>query len=374
MKTRTLFGLTTSQSASLAVHGELKRGSCYMEPKAPLTGGGEAPDASPGFFTRRIVVAGGSALAALMGSGLARAAGYPERPIRMVVPYPTGGSTDIVARLVSQYLGEVLKATVVVDNKGGAAGAIGSANVARSPADGYTLLSSIVTSAVLTPITQGKTLTYDAIGSFTPVGMVAKLPNVLIINKDIPARNLKEFAVWARANPARANFGTGGTGSVMHLTGELLKRDGDFPMTHVPYRGAAAAIQDLMGGNLAAVLDNITGVIGPIRAGSVRALGVSTENRSPALPDVPTLAEAGLKDFANSSWFGVFARSGTPADVMGKLERGLLEVCARPEVTNRLIELGAVPAPMDSKTMDDFWKAEFAYWKRAIDAAGIPLN
>jgi len=325
-------------------------------------------------LTRRSVVAGGSALAALMGSGLARAAGYPDRPIRMVVPYPAGGSTDIVARLVSQHLGEVLKGNVVVDNKGGAAGAIGAADVARSPADGYTLLSNIVTSAVLTPITQAKTLTYDPIGAFTPVGMVAKLPNVLIVNKDLPVRNLKEFAAWARANPTRASYGTGGTGSVMHLTGELLKRDGDFPMTHVPYRGAAAAIQDLMGGSVVAVLDNITGVIGPIRSGSVRALGVSTENRSPALSDVPTLAEAGLKGFANSSWFGVFARSGTPADVMARLEKSLLEACARPEVTSKLVELGAVPAPMGSKAMDDFWKAEFAYWKRAIDAAGVPLN
>ena len=231
----------------------------------------------------------------------------------MVVPYPAGGSTDIVARLVAKHLGEVLKGTVVVDNKGGAAGAIGAADVARAAPDGYTLLSNIVTSAVLTPITQAKTLTYDPIGSFQPVAMVAKLPNVLIINKDIPVRNLKEFAAWARANPQRASYGTGGTGSVMHLTGELLKRDGDFAMEHVPYKGAAAAIQDLMGGSIVAVLDNITGVIGPIRAGQVRALGVSTDQRSPALPDVPTFAEAGVKGFSNASWFGALHARGHAA-------------------------------------------------------------
>ncbi len=325
-------------------------------------------------LTRRRVVAGGTALAALMGSGLARAAGYPERPIRMVVPYPAGGSTDIVARLVAKHLGEVLKGTVVVDNKGGAAGAIGAADVARAAPDGYTLLSNIVTSAVLTPITQAKTLTYDPIGAFQPVAMVAKLPNVLIVNKDIPVRNLKEFAAWARANPQRASYGTGGTGSVMHLTGELLKRDGDFAMEHVPYKGAAAAIQDLMGGSIVAVLDNITGVIGPIRAGQVRALGVSTDQRSPALPDVPTFAEAGVKGFSNASWFGVFTRAGTPRDIVAQLEKATLEACARPEVVRTLTELGAVPDPMGAQAMDTFWKAEFTYWKRAIDAAGIPLN
>jgi tripartite-type tricarboxylate transporter receptor subunit TctC len=301
----------------------------------------------PHGLTRRHVVAGGTALAALLGSGLARAAGYPERPIRMVVPYPAGGSTDIVARLVAKHLAEVLKGTEVVDNKGGAAGAIGAADVARAAPDGYTLLANIVTSAVLTPITQAKTLTYDPVGSFQPVAMVAKLPNVLIINKDIPARNLKEFAAWARANPQRASYGTGGTGSVMHLTGELLKRDGDFAMEHVPYKGAAAAIQDLMGGSIVAVLDNITGVIGPIRSGQVRALGV---------------------------WFGVFTRAGTPRDIVAQLEKATLEACARPEVVRTLTELGAVPDPMGAQAMDTFWKAEFTYWKRAIDAAGIPLN
>ncbi len=325
-------------------------------------------------LSRRDFIAGGSALAALLASGASMAAAFPDRPLRLVVPYPAGGSTDIVSRLVAQNLGEAIKGTVVVDNKGGAAGAIGLADVARSPADGYTLLANIVTSAVIMPITQAKNLSFDPVADFQPVAMVCKLPNVLVINKDIPARNFKEFVAWTRANPSRASYGTGGTGSVMHLTGELLKRDAKFEMVHVPYRGAAPAIQDLMAGNLAAVLDNITGVMGAIRAGSVRAIGVSTERRSAALPEVPTFAEAGVPGFANSSWFGLFTRAGTPADVLARLEKGVLDACARPEVTARLKDLGAVPSPMGTAAMNTFWKAEFAYWKRAVASAGVELN
>ncbi|MFO1300718.1 MAG: tripartite tricarboxylate transporter substrate binding protein [Burkholderiaceae bacterium] len=328
---------------------------------------------SPTTVTRRDFLIVGS-LAALTCGGSALAAEFPERPIRLVIPYPPGGSTDIVGRLVAKQTADALKGTVVVDNKGGAAGAIGAAEVARAAPDGYTLLASIVTSAVIMPITQGKSLAYDPVGSFEPVAMVCKLPNVLIINKDIPARNFREFAAWARANPERANYGTGGTGSVMHLTGELLKRDGKFNMTHVPYRGAAAAIQDLMGGNLAAVLDNITGVMGMVRAGSVRAIGVSTEARSAALPDVPTFAEQGIPGFANSSWFAVFTRAGTPRDVLARLEKSVLDGCAQPEAIDKLKELGAIPNPMGARALGEFWHAEFAYWRQAIAAAGIQLN
>ncbi|MGD9943334.1 MAG: Bug family tripartite tricarboxylate transporter substrate binding protein [Burkholderiaceae bacterium] len=331
-------------------------------------------DHSSPALSRRDFVLGTSALAALLASGSARAASFPERPIRFVIPYPPGGSTDIVGRLVAKQMAEVLKGTVVVDNKGGAAGAIGAAEVARAAPDGYTLLANIVTSAVITPITQAQNINYDPVGAFQPVAMVCKLPNVLIINPDIPARNFTEFAAWARANPARANYGTGGAGSVMHLTGELLKRDGKFNMTHVPYRGAAAAIQDLMGGNVAAVLDNITGVIGMVRAGKVRAIGVSTEQRSAALPDVPTFAEQGVPGFANSSWFGVFTRAGTPAGIVAQLEKAVIEGCAHPDAVAKLKDLGAIPDPMSARALDTFWKAEFAYWKQAITAAGLPLN
>jgi len=325
-------------------------------------------------LTRRGVMRGVGALAVSLALPPSRAAGFPERPIRLVVPYPAGGSTDIVSRLVVKQLGEAIGAHIVVDNKGGASGAIAAADVARAPADGYTLLSSIVTSAVIMPIMQGKQLSYDPIGAFQPVAMVCKLPNVLIINKDIPARNLQEFAAWVRANPERANYGTGGAGSVMHLTGELLKRDGDFNMVHVPYKGAAAAIQDLIGGRLAAVLDNITGVMGVIRAGSVRAIGVSTAERAFALPDVPTLIEAGIPGFSNASWFGVFTRAGVAPDVLARLEQGILEGCAQPEAVARLRDLGATPDPMGSRAMQAFWKAEFSYWRAAIAAAGLELN
>lgn len=309
-----------------------------------------------------------AALAALplTRTALAAQGPFPQRPLRMVVPYPAGGSTDIVARLVAKALGESLPGTVVVENKAGAAGAIGSADVARSAADGYTLLAHIVTSAVLTPLFQARTLSYDPLAAFQPVALVAKLPNVLVVRKDLPVRNLAELARWLRAHPEQASYGTGGTGSIMHLTGEMLRREAGLEMTHVPYKGAAPAMQDLMGGNLAAVLDNITGVIGAVRSGSVRALGVSTDQRSAALPDVPTMQEQGLAGFSNSSWFGIFTRAGCPPEVLRRLEQATLQACGQPSVREQLSELGAVVSPLGSQEFMRFWQSEFKYWRQAM--------
>lgn len=298
------------------------------------------------------------------------AAGFPDRPLRLIVPYPAGGSTDIVGRLIGKNLSDLLGKPVVIDNRSGAAGAIGSAEAAHAPADGYTLVVHIVTTAVINPLIR-KDLSYDPIRDFQPVAMVAKLPNVLIINKDIPATNFQEFVAWARANPARATYGTGGVGSIMHLTGELLKRKAGFDMIHVPYRGAAPAIQDVMAGSIAAVLDNVTGVMGPIRSGAVRAIGVTTEQRVPTLPDVPTLAEGGLPGFVNSSWIAVFTRAGVPPDRLNQLEAAVLQANTRPDLVAMLNELGAVPASMGAAELDQFWKDEFTYWRQAVGGTAL---
>jgi len=314
-------------------------------------------------------------LAALLLAVLpaAQAQTFPDRPLRMFIGFAAGGSTDIVGRLVAAKLAENLGKPVVVENRGGAAGALASGEVARAAPDGYTLLIHIVTTGVIGPLTQ-KGLPFDVQKDFQPVAMIAKLPNVMIVNKDIPARTLREFIAWAKANPGKVNYGTGGTGSVQHLSGELLSKMAGIEMTHVPYKGAAPAITDLMSGNIAVVFDNVTGTIGPIKAGTVRALGVSTEERVSALPDVPTLAEAGLPEFRNSSWIAVFTRAGTPAPIVARLEAASLAAARHPETVAKLKELGALPAPMPTAELDRFWKSEFDYWRSAIKAANLKLE
>ena len=298
---------------------------------------------------------------------------FPERPLKLLVGYAPGGSTDIVGRLVAAQLSQALGRPVVVENKPGASGALASGELARAAPDGYTLLVHIVTTAVIGPLTQ-KGLPFDAQKDFQPVAMVAKLPNVLIINKDIPARNLREFIAWVKANPGKVSYGTGGAGSVQHLSGELLNKMAGLDMVHVPYKGAAPAIQDLMAGNIAAVFDNITGTIGPIRSGAVRIVGVTTEERVAALPDAPTLAESGLPEFRNSSWISIFTRAGVPGAVLARLEAATLQATRHQDTVAKLKELGALPAPMTAAQLDAFWKAEFDYWRAALKTANVKLD
>lgn len=303
----------------------------------------------------------------------AQQASFPERPLRLLIGFAAGGSTDLVGRFVAARLSENLGKPVIVENKGGAAGALASAEAARAAPDGYTLIIHIVTTAVIGPLTQ-KDLQFNVQKDFQPVAMIAKLPNAMIINKDVPARDLREFIAWAKANPGKANYGTGGTGTVQHLSGELLAKTAGIEMTHVPYRGGAPAIQDLMAGNIAAVFDNITGTIGSIKSGAVRALGVTTEERVAALPDVPTLAESGLPDFKNSSWIAVFTRAGVPPPVQVRLEAAALAAARHPDTIAKLRELGALPTPLNAAELDRFWRSEFDYWRGALKAANIKLD
>ena len=303
----------------------------------------------------------------------AQPSAFPERPLRLLVGYAPGGSTDIVGRVVAAQLAAALGRPVVVENRPGASGALASGELARAMPDGHTLLVHIVTTAVIGPLTQ-KGLPFDPQKDFQPVAMVAKLPTVLIINKDIPARTLREFIAWVRANPGKVSYGTGGAGSVQHLSGELLNKMAGLDMVHVPYKGAAPAIQDLMGGNIAAVFDNITGTIGPIRSGAVRILGVTTEERVAALPDAPTLAESGLPQFKNSSWISIFTRSGVPAPVLARLEAATLQAATHADTVAKLKELGALPSPMNAAQLDAFWKSEFDYWRSALKTANVKLD
>jgi tripartite-type tricarboxylate transporter receptor subunit TctC len=313
-----------------------------------------------------------AALAALSPSSAA-AQSFPERPLRLIVTFPPGGSTDIVARLMAAKMSDGLGRPVVVDNKPGAAGAVGTAEASRAAADGYTLLFHIVTTAVINPLTQ-KELNFDPVKDFQPVAMIAKIPNVMIVNKDIPAKDLREFIAWVKANPGKLAYGSSGTGGVMHISGEVLKKMAGLDMLHVPYKGSAPAIADMVGGRVVMLFDNITGAIGPIRSGQVRALGVTTDQRVSVLPDVPTIAESGLPEFKNSSWFSIFTRSGVPQPVVKRLEQETLKAVSHPDTLAKLNELGAIVSPMNAAELDRFWKSEFDYWRAALKTANIKLD
>ena len=295
---------------------------------------------------------------------------FPEHPLRLIVPFPPGGSTDIVARVIAAKMGEGIGKTVIVDNKPGAAGNVGTAEAAKAAPDGYTMLFHIATTAVINPLVM-KNLTYDPLKDLQPVAMIAKIPNVLIVNKDVPARNLKELIAWIKANPGKLNYGSSGTGGAMHLSGELFKKQAGIDIQHVPYKGSAPAMQDLMGGTIVFMFDNITGSIGPAKSGQVKLLGVTTDERVGAVPDVPTIAEAGLPEFKNSSWFSLFTRAGLPAPVLARLEAEALKAINHPDTLAKLRDLGAIPAPMGAAQLDRFWKADFDYWRPVVQSVKL---
>ena len=296
---------------------------------------------------------------------------FPEHPLRLIVPFPPGGSTDIVARVVAGKMGEGIGKTVIVDNKPGAAGNVGTAEAAKAAPDGYTMLFHIATTAVINPLVM-KNLTYDPLKDLQPVAMIAKIPNVLIVNKDVPARNLKELIAWIKANPGKLNYGSSGTGGAMHLSGELFKKQAGIDIQHVPYKGSAPAMQDLMGGTIVFMFDNITGSIGPAKSGQVKLLGVTTDERVGVVPDVPTIAESGLPEFKNSSWFSLFTRAGLPAPILAKLEAEALKAINHPDTLAKLRDLGAIPAPMGAAQLERFWKADFDYWRPVVQS--VPLD
>ena len=219
-----------------------------------------------------------------------------------------------------------------------------------------------------------KKLAYDPIRDFQPVSRLADIPNVMIINKDIPAKNLREFIAYARANPGKLNYASSGNGTILHLSGELFKQMAGVEMTHVPYKGSAPATVDLMGGSIAMLFDNMPGQVENIRGGKVVALGVTTGVRVPILPEIPTLSEAGLPEFKNASWFSFFARGGTPREVIRKLEMEAIRAVNDPIITARIRLLGAIPVASTADELDRFWKSEIEYWKPIVERLNLQLD
>ena len=306
-------------------------------------------------------------------TALAHAQTYPTKPIRLVVPFPPGGATDILARDVAQKLTEAWGQSVIVDNRPGAGGNIGSELVAKSAPDGYTLEMGTVGTHAINASLYAK-MPYDHVKDFTPVILVAGVPNVLVVNPAVPANSVAELVAYAKANPGKLNFASSGNGTSIHLSGELFKVMAGVQITHIPYKGSAQALQDLLAGQVQLMFDNLPPSLPQIKAGKLRALAVTSATRAPALPDVPTLAESGLPGFEASSWFGILAPAGTPAPIVAKLNAEIAKYLATPEAKEKLLKQGANPA---GGTPEDFAKhiaAETAKWAKVVKDSGAKID
>jgi tripartite-type tricarboxylate transporter receptor subunit TctC len=319
-------------------------------------------------MNKKLLLLLGALLASAALTGWAQT--YPTKPLRLVVPFPPGGLIDNMARLLAPRLAQELGQPVVIDNKPGAGGNIGAAEVARAAADGYTLL--MASPPLTISPTLYKVLPYKP-EQIVPVALMGQVPNVLFV-KPGSIGSVQQLLEKARAQPGRLNYASNGNGTSLHLSAELFKSSTNTFITHIPYRGAAAGITAVLAGEVDIMFDNLPSAIGQIQAGTLKALAVTTTRRSKALPDVPTLVESGLADFDVSAWFGLAAPVGTPAAVMMRLEQALDKVGRQPEVTAAMLRQGAEPAFMDSKTMATFWAADAAKWQRVAAYAKITLD
>ncbi|HET9616941.1 MAG TPA: tripartite tricarboxylate transporter substrate binding protein [Pseudolabrys sp.] len=320
---------------------------------------------------------GAALLAMVIAVWLAPAASFaqdfPSRAITIIVAQPPGGGTDIISRIFAQRLSEQLGKPVVVENKPGAGTIVGTQAAAKSAPDGYTLLAGLTANMAVNP-SLFKTLPYDPVRDFTPVGMMAQFPFVLVVSKDFPAKSVKNLIAMAKAKPGSINFASAGNGTGQHLSAELFKLMAGVDMTHVPYRGAAPAYSDVISGRTPVFFDNLASALGQIKGGSVRALGVTGTKRSPLLPDVPTIAEAGVPGYQNYVWFGLWAPKNTPKLVVDKLYAEIRKAAATPAVQERIMKDAGVPMDTALAAIEPMEKAEIAKWADVVKRAHIQVQ
>jgi len=322
---------------------------------------------------RRQLLLGGPTLALAPFAAPAGAQDLPPRPVRMVVPYAPGGTTDILARILAEHFQAEFGQPLVVDLRPGAGGTIGTAQVAQAAPDGTTLVMGTpgthATATALYP-----NLPYDPIRDFAPVMLVANVPNIVIVNPALPIRSIAELIAAARARPGSINYGSAGNGATTHLSGELFRLMTGAEIVHVPYRGSGAALIDLQAGQIQLMFENLPGAIQHVREGRLRALAVTSPRRAKATPDLPTVAEAGVPGYAVVSWFAVFAPAGTPASVVARLNQGLRRIMAIPAVRQRMEGLGAEPADGPPEELARLVAEERARWTRVIQDAQIRIQ
>ncbi|MCD0505770.1 Bug family tripartite tricarboxylate transporter substrate binding protein [Bordetella petrii] len=304
-------------------------------------------------------------------SAPAWSAAYPERPVKLIVPQSPGGASDTLARLVAQGLTQAWGQSVVVENKAGAGGNIGLDAVAKSPGDGYTLLLTYEgTQAINVSL---RRLPFDPVKDFTPIAAVATVPFIVTVNKDVKAQTFQEFVELARSHPGMT-FGSAGSGTVNHLLGEMVNHVADTQLTHVPYKGAAPALGDLLGGRLDAVFTSVPSISQQVESGSVRALAISSKSRSSRFPDLPTIAESGYPDFDVSPWFAIFGPAGIPGDVVDKINRDVAALLADPGFRRNLAEQAAEPLQTSPEQLKSMLQADITKWAAVVEKSGARVD
>lgn len=298
---------------------------------------------------------------------------YPAKPIRLVVPFTPGGSTDILARAIGLELTKAWGQSVIIENVPGAGGSIGADKVAKAPADGYTLLMGHIGTLAVNPSLYPN-LPYDAVKSFSPVAWVARVPNVLVVHPSVKANTVQELVALAKSRPGQLNYGSGGNGSAANLATEYFKVQTGTSMLHIPYRGTAPAVTDLVGGQIQVLFTGAPAVISQIKNGQVRALAVSSPKRVDALPDLPTVAETGYKDFEADQWYGVVAPAGTPKEIVAKLNAQINLSLNSPELKTRLNNEGAIATPNTPEVFASLIQREIARWKPVIQSGRVKAD
>jgi tripartite-type tricarboxylate transporter receptor subunit TctC len=309
-------------------------------------------------------------MAVLLAAPLAGAQSYPTRPIRLVITYPPGGTTDFVGRPLAQKLSEFLGQQVVVDNRGGAGGVIATVIVAQAPPDGYTLLLGTSSGMVINPLLNPK-LPYDPFRDFTPISRTNINPQALVATPSLPANNVKELVAYAKANPGKLNAASSGIGTPNHLGCEMLKYLAKIDVVHIAYKGGGPAMTDLIAGQVQLQFSSIPTVLAHVKAGRVKMLAIGSAKRSPALPDVPTIAEGGVPGYEYTTWYGLFGPKAMQKGVVSQLNGAVAKALGSPEVSQRLTSQGAEPSPSSPEALTEYMREESARWAKVIRAAGI---
>jgi tripartite-type tricarboxylate transporter receptor subunit TctC len=329
-----------------------------------------------GVISRRAIVAlavAGSLAATAAVTRVAAQEGFPDRPVTLVVPFAAGGSTDVVARLLAEQMSLGLGQQVVVENRAGGGGNVGAAAVSKADPDGYTILMGTVATHALNPLI-AKTRPYDPVADFAPVSLLALVPNVLVVNPSFPAKDVKELVALLKAEPGKYNYASSGVGTPLHLSGELFNTLSGTQMTHVPYRGSGPALIDVVGGRVPIMFDNLPSASEFIRAGTLRALAVTTKARAPSFPDVPTMAEAGLEGYETYTWNALFAPKGTPPAVVARLNEAANKALADPGLQSKFKTFSAEIVGSTPEALTEHVKAELAKWEPVVAKAGIRLE
>ncbi len=325
---------------------------------------------------RRYMLMAGLAVASLAGlaPGLAMAqSDYPTRPVTLVVPFPAGGSTDLVARVIAQKMTNGLGQQVLVENRGGAGGNLGSATVAKSDPDGYTILMGTVATHALNPAIYKK-MPFDPVADFAPISLLVTVPNVLVVNPDLPVKTVQELIALAKEKPGELSYASSGNGTPLHLSGELFKSMAGIDIVHIPYKGAGPALTDLLGNHVSIMFDNLPSSTGYIKEGRLRGLAVTTAERAASMPELPTMAESGLPGYETYTWNALFTPAGTPPAVIERLNAEAVKAVQDPEVKAKLAEFGATAVGSTPDELAAHVQAELAKWAPVVKASGAQID